>query len=76
MQDEIQPMISGRLIAAPKNCIVEEIGKSGKGAIQSRFPSGPPVSMFENKRDILGRDFPDAGIKEKSLIIQDESGLK
>jgi hypothetical protein len=69
-------MITGGLVTVPKNCIVEEIRKGREGAIQSGFSRGPPVGVFQNKRDIFGRDFPDTWIKKKSLVVEDEPRMK
>jgi hypothetical protein len=76
MQDKIYRMISGRLIPIAKDCLVEKIGKCCERTIKTRFPCRPPIGVSENKRDIFWRDFTDARIKEKPLVIEHEPGLK
>ena len=55
MQKEIDPVISGRRIGIPEDCIVEEIRKCCEWAIESRLPSRPPIGVVENQTDILSR---------------------
>jgi hypothetical protein len=69
-------MVSGGLVAVTQNCIIEKLGKSGERTIQSCFPGGPPVGVFKNECDVLGREFADAGIEKKSFVVENESGFK
>ena len=69
-------MISGGLFAVPQNRIVEKVRKSGERPIQSGFSGGPPIGVFENQRDVFGREFANAGIEKKTFVVEDEPGLK
>jgi hypothetical protein len=32
--------------------------------------------VFENQRDVFGREFANAGIEKKTFVVEDEPGLK
>ena len=76
MQNEINEMISGGLIAIAEHGVVEKIRKRSKGPIQTGFPGGPPIGVFKDEGDVFGSDFANAWINKQALIVEDEAGLK
>ena len=77
MQDEIRPVVSEGLLRLTEDSVVEEVGKSGQGPIEAGLASGPPVRMFENAPDVLGRRSPNPRVLEnQKAIIPREAGAK
>jgi hypothetical protein len=77
MEQEIDPMIPGRMAGIAEDRVIEEVRQGGDGPIQAAFPSGPPIGMLEDQRQIVERGFVDPAVTEdESAIIEYKAGLE
>ena len=77
MQEEVNPVVSGRMFRIAKNRIVEQIGKRRDRAIKTALKDRPPVRMFENQVEIRPGRLLDARIMEyEGTIIERESATE
>ena len=77
MQQEIDPVIAGGLVAVAEDRVVEEIRERGDGPIEAALAVGPPVSLVEDQADVLRGGFANAWILQKqALVVKSEAGAE
>src|SRR4051812_45342533 len=77
MQQKIDPVISRRLAAVPKNGVIEQIRKRRQRPVNTGLAIRPPKSVLENERGVVNAGLSNTRISlEEHLIVERQSGAK
>jgi hypothetical protein len=77
MEEKIEPMITGGVIASTQHRIIEKVRKRGNRTVETGFPLGPPIGVLPDQRNIFAAGLQEPGIlKDKRVIVENETAAE